>query len=49
MNRGFVYRETVGRRGEGVPLLLYLAGRYGHSSADEWRERIAAGAVRVDG
>jgi len=49
VNRGFVYREIVGGRGAGRSLLAYLAGRYAHSTAEEWRQRIEAGAVRVDG
>jgi 23S rRNA pseudouridine1911/1915/1917 synthase len=30
-------------------VLAYLAGRYGHSSRTEWRERLEAGEVLLDG
>ncbi len=49
MNRGFTYTARIDARGAGRPLLAYLAARYAHSSAAEWRDRIAAGLVRIDG
>jgi len=49
VNRGFVYREIIDGRGAGRSLLPYLAERYPHSSPAQWGERIASGAVLVDG
>jgi 23S rRNA pseudouridine1911/1915/1917 synthase len=49
MNSGFEYREIVGPGSAGLALLDHLARSYRHSSADEWRARIAAGRVLVDG
>jgi 23S rRNA pseudouridine1911/1915/1917 synthase len=49
MNAGFSYREIVGSEGAGRTLLDHLSGRHPHSSAGEWRERIGAGRVLVDG
>jgi 23S rRNA pseudouridine1911/1915/1917 synthase len=48
MNDGYDYRVQVGPDGEGRSVLSFLAGRYAHSSLDDWRERIEAGHVRVD-
>ncbi len=47
-NAGFEYRERLGQDAEGESLLTYLAERYQHSSAEEWRERIETGRVLVD-
>lgn len=49
MNRGFTYTlelppEVAGRR-----LSSFLSERYGHSTLAEWEERIASGALRLDG
>ncbi len=49
MNRGFEYRERVSTDAAGVPLLEYFARRYPRSTRDEWRRRIQAGRVLVDG
>ena len=49
MNEGFIYTETIGERGQGRTLLEYLASRYTHTTESEWRERLTAGRVRVDG
>ena len=48
-NRGHEYRERVGRGADGRPVPSYLAERYPHANSSEWRERIAAGLVRIDG
>jgi 23S rRNA pseudouridine1911/1915/1917 synthase len=48
-NEGFDYRERIGSEADGEPLLSYLARRYRHSSESEWRERIEAGRVLLDG
>jgi len=47
-NRGHEYRERLGPAADGRTLEAYLATRYRHSSAAEWRSRIAAGLVRLD-
>ena len=49
MNRGFDYRETVPDAPGGGTLLDHLARRHRHSSREEWRARVAAGRVLVDG
>jgi 23S rRNA pseudouridine1911/1915/1917 synthase len=49
MNHGHVYREQIDRRADGQRVDRYLAGRYSHSSPEEWSAHIAAGRVRVDG
>lgn len=48
-NEGYSYREQVGARAAGVPVIDWLAGRYTHSSREVWLGRIAAGEVLVDG
>ena len=49
LNNGFTYTEKIDGRGAGRTLLEHLASRYRHSSLAEWRERIEAGLVLVDG
>ncbi|HSD28875.1 MAG TPA: pseudouridine synthase [Vicinamibacteria bacterium] len=49
MNAGYEYGEEVGARGAGRTVLAWLVGRYRHSSEATWRERLAAGEVRLDG
>lgn len=48
-NQGFAYEEQVGPSAVGRSVLEYLAGRYRHSSAAEWAERVRGGQVRLDG
>jgi 23S rRNA pseudouridine1911/1915/1917 synthase len=48
-NSGHVYVEQVGAGGAGRPVLAHLLSRRGPAGEAEWRARIAAGAVRVDG
>jgi len=48
-NHGHVYAEQVGAGGAGRPVLGHLVARGGPAGEAEWRARIAAGAVRVDG
>lgn len=48
-NDGFDYRGRVAPSESGETLLAHLSRRYPHSSATEWLDRIASGAVRVDG
>lgn len=47
-NRGWDYRERLGAEADGASLLDYLARRYRHSSAEEWRARIESGRVLID-
>ncbi|HET8947213.1 MAG TPA: RNA pseudouridine synthase, partial [Candidatus Polarisedimenticolia bacterium] len=49
MNQGFDYRELVPDASGGGTLLDHLVRRHRHSSREEWRERVAAGRVLVDG
>lgn len=49
MNGGFTYVSRIGGRVAGLSLLDHLAARYRHSTRDEWRERIDAGLVLVEG
>jgi 23S rRNA pseudouridine1911/1915/1917 synthase len=49
LNRGWVYREQVKPANAGQLLVAYYTQRYQHSGELEWRSRIAAGQVWVDG
>ena len=49
MNQGWVYRDRVDRTAAGQTLLDFYSDRYRHSSRAEWRARIAAGQIRVEG
>ncbi len=49
MNRGWVYREQVDKKAAGQPVLDYYVERYDHSSVVEWRQRIEAGQVTLNG
>lgn len=49
MNEGYIYRETIDRRGAGRRVDDYLSARYSHSSLDQWRVHIRAGRVLLDG
>ncbi|ULH16207.1 RluA family pseudouridine synthase [Deinococcus sp. KNUC1210] len=49
LNRGYAYREQVQQRAQGTSVLAHLTGRYSHSSPTEWKERIEAGEVWLDG
>ncbi|MFQ5878000.1 MAG: pseudouridine synthase [Acidobacteriota bacterium] len=48
LNRGFDYRERLGRVARGLRLVDYLALRYPHSSWETWRRRIVRGRVALD-
>ncbi len=48
MNQGWVYKEQVGKAGEGQTLLDYYVRRYSHSSEDEWRSRILSHQVLLN-
>lgn len=49
LNKGFEYREQLGRLSGEKTLLGYLAERYRHSSKAEWKERIEKEMVFLDG
>ena len=49
LNQGYAYSEQVGPGTQGRGVLAYLLARYPHSSPDEWRARIQAGEVQLDG
>jgi len=49
MNTGFTYTDIIDAEAEGETLLGYYVSRYAHSDEVEWRGRIEAGVVRVDG
>jgi 23S rRNA pseudouridine1911/1915/1917 synthase len=48
MNRGHTYEEQIDQRGAGRAVLEHLSARFGIASPQAWRERIAAGQVRLD-
>ncbi|MBW4516168.1 MAG: RluA family pseudouridine synthase [Timaviella obliquedivisa GSE-PSE-MK23-08B] len=49
MNQGWIYREQVKPANVGQTLVAYYTQHYQHSSELEWRSRIAAGQVWVNG
>jgi 23S rRNA pseudouridine1911/1915/1917 synthase len=49
VNAGYEYREEVGPDAAGRTVLAWLSRRYRHSTEAVWRDRIAAGEVRLDG
>ncbi len=49
LNDGYAYAECIGPRGAGLSVLAYLAGRYGHSTWEEWQGRLERGEVVLDG
>lgn len=48
-NEGFTFSSRAGAEGPAVTLLEHLARRHPHTSPGEWRSRIEAGRVLVDG
>jgi 23S rRNA pseudouridine1911/1915/1917 synthase len=48
-NRGYIYGEQVDGSAAGRSLLDHLRTRWEHAREDEWRARIEAGEVRVEG
>jgi 23S rRNA pseudouridine1911/1915/1917 synthase len=48
-NRGYIYAEQVDAGGAGRTVLEHLRTRWERAREDEWRARIDAGEVRVDG
>jgi 23S rRNA pseudouridine1911/1915/1917 synthase len=49
VNSGYDYIERLDTRANGQTVLEYLSGRYRHSTAECWRERVLAGRVSLDG
>lgn len=49
MNEGCVYHERVSAADAGAEVLAYHAGRFRHSSTEDWRRTIEAGRVQVNG
>jgi len=49
VNKGWVYADRIDGKAKGMCVLDFYAERYGHSTRDQWRERIAGGQIRLDG
>ena len=49
LNQGYSYRKRLGSEAADLSVLEYLSRSYQHSSADQWRARIEAGLVLLDG
>jgi 23S rRNA pseudouridine1911/1915/1917 synthase len=49
MNHGWIYREQVNPTDAGKTLIDYYTQRYTHSTAVEWRSRIAAAQILING
>jgi len=49
LNQGYSYRKTLGSEATDLTVLEYLSRSYQHSSTDQWRARIEAGLVLLDG
>ena len=49
VNKGFRYSNHIDRDAAGESVLTFYTTRYCHSTQLEWLDRIARGAVRVDG
>jgi 23S rRNA pseudouridine1911/1915/1917 synthase len=49
LNQGFIYREKLGSKADGLTVLQYLSRNYTHSSESDWHSRIDAGRVMVNG
>ena len=49
VNAGYEYQEEVGPGAAGRTVLAWLSVRWRHSTEAVWRQRIAAGEVRLDG
>ena len=46
LNQGWIYRDRIRPKDAGQTVLDYYAGRYRHSSRDEWRSHIESGHIR---
>lgn len=49
LNRGFEYREQIDGRSAGLTVLEYLAGRYRHSSLEQWQARLGNREICING
>ena len=49
VNKGWVYADQVGAEARGVCVLDFYEEHYAHSTRGQWRERIEAGRVLLDG
>lgn len=49
MNQGWTYTDWVDRSAAHQTVLTYYTARYRHSSSQQWRDRILAGQIQVDG
>jgi len=49
LNHGYTYVDRIDSDGAGETVLAFYTRRYRHSTESEWRERIRAGAIRLDG
>ena len=48
-NQGWTYSDLTGHRDQGRMVSAFLADRYGHSSVDDWKQRIQCGELRLNG
>jgi len=48
-NNGWTYRDRISPAQAGLDLISFYAGRYPHSSAQCWAERLAAGELELNG
>ncbi|MEO0539554.1 MAG: RluA family pseudouridine synthase [Cyanobacteria bacterium P01_A01_bin.105] len=49
MNQGWTYRDRISNRHAHCTLVDYYTQHYPHSTADQWRQRIVAQQILVDG
>ena len=49
LNRGWTYREQVGREVDGLTVLEFLATTRRHSTSAEWARRLERGEVEIEG
>mgnify|MGYP006279517929 CR=1 FL=1 len=49
LNGGWIYRDRVRAAEQGLPLSRFYAERHRHSDAAIWRQRLAAGEIRLNG
>jgi len=48
-NKGYAYPDRISPADEGLTVAAFYAGRYPHSTEAEWRRRIEAGQVLLNG
>ncbi|WP_216916210.1 MULTISPECIES: pseudouridine synthase [unclassified Synechococcus] len=48
-NGGWAYRDRITPAAAGMGVVAFYAGRYGHSSAEAWERRLAAGEISRNG